>query len=61
MLHRMTVYSLTALVLAMAGMTATVISMGAYTMSDMCKDVAVVMWCIALTDCIYNILKEWLE
>ena len=61
MLHRSTVYSLTALVLAMLGMMATILSLGAYTMSDMCKDVAVIMWCIALTDCIYNVLKGWLE
>lgn len=61
MLHRLTVYSLTALVLAVIGMAATMFTLGSYTMEEMCKDIAVIMWCIALTDCIYNIFKGWLE
>lgn len=57
-MKRITFYSLTALGLAVFGMMATLFTFGAYTMQDMCKDVAVIMWAIAMTDCIVAIGKE---
>ena len=57
-MKRITFYSLTALALALFGMMATLFTFGAYTMQNVCKDVAVVMWAIVTTDCIVTIGKE---
>ena len=57
-MKRFTFYFLTALGLALFGMMATFFTFGAYTMQDMCKDVAAIVWTIAMADCIITIGKE---
>lgn len=61
MLHRLTVYSLAALMLMMLGMFVSAFTFGEYTMVNALQDTAGIMWAVAMTDCIYNILKGWLE
>ena len=58
-MKRFTFYSLTALGLALFGIMATLFTFGAYTMQDMCKDLAVIVFTMALTDCIVSLGKEF--
>lgn len=57
-MSRLTFYPLVICGLALFGMVMTMFTFGAYTMQDMCKDVAAIVWAIAMTDCIITIGKE---
>lgn len=57
MIERFFNYSLAAILLLMLGIFASAFTFGAYTMESMLVDVGGIMWCIAMTDCIYNICK----
>ena len=57
-MSRLTFYPLVICGLALVGMVMTMFTFGAYTMQDMCKDVAAIVWAIAMTDCIITIGKE---
>lgn len=61
MIERFFNYSLTAILLLMAGMFASAFTFGVYTMESALWDTAGIMWSIAMTDCIYNVLKIFLE
>ena len=58
-MNRLTFYSLITFGLALFGMAMTMFTFGAYTMQDMCKDVAAIVLAIALTDCIVSLGKEF--
>ena len=57
-MSRLTFYSLAICGLALFGMVMTMLTFGAYTMQDMCKDLAVIVLAMVLTDCIITIGKE---
>ena len=57
-MSRLTFYPLVICGLALFGMIMTMLTFGAYTMQDMCKDVIAVIWVIAIADCIITIGKE---
>ena len=57
-MNRLTFYPLVICGLALFGMVMTMFTFGAYTMQDMCKDVAAIVWAIAMADCIITIGKE---
>lgn len=57
-MRRLTFYSLVICGLALFGMVMTMFTFGAYTMQDMCKDLAVIVLAMVLTDCIITIGKE---
>lgn len=61
MVERFFNYSLAALMLMMLGMFVSAFTFGEYTMVDALWDTAGIMWSIAMTDCIYNILKIFFE
>ena len=58
-MNRLTFYSLITFGLALFGMAMTMFTFGAYTMQDMCKDLAVIVFTMALTDCIVSLGKEF--
>ena len=58
-MSRLTFYPLVICGLALFGIMMTMFTFGAYTMQDMCKDLAVIVWAIALTDCIVSLGKEF--
>ena len=58
-MSRLTFYPLVICGLALFGMVMTMLTFGAYTMQDMCKDLAVIVFTMALTDCIVSLGKEF--
>lgn len=58
-MNRLTFYSLITFGLALLGMVMTMFTFGAYTMQDMCKDLAVIIWSMILADCIVSLGKEF--
>ena len=56
-MSRLTFYPLVICGLTLLGIMMTIFTLGAYTMQDMYKDVAAIVWAIALTDCIISIGK----
>ena len=58
-MSRLTFYPLVICGLALFGMVMTMLTFGAYTMQDMCKDLAVIVLVMALTDCIVSLGKEF--
>ena len=58
-MSRLTFYPLVICGLALFGMIMTMLTFGAYTMQDMCKDLAVIVLAMALTDCIVSLGKEF--
>lgn len=57
MVERFFNYSLATLMLMMLGMFVSAFTFGEYTMVNALQDTAGIMWSVAMTDCIYNILK----
>ena len=58
-MSRLTFYTLVICGLTLFGIMMTIFTLGTYTMQDMYKDVAVIVWAIALTDCIVSLGKEF--
>lgn len=58
-MSRLTFYPLVICGLALFGMIMTMLTFGAYTMQDMCKDLAVIVLVMILTDCIVSLGKEF--
>ena len=58
-MSRLTFYPLVICGLALFGIVMTMLTFGAYTMQDMCKDLAVIVWSMVLTDCIVSLGKEF--
>lgn len=58
-MSRLTFYPLLICGLTLFGIMMTIFTLGAYTMQDMYKDVAAIVWAIALTDCIVSLGKEF--